>query len=88
MRTITDEKITEFRCYLSEEEKAEATVEKYIRDITAFMKWLCGESVEKAVVLEYKQKLMETYSPAIHSRAASKTTRSAGPPSARYPALR
>ena len=64
MRTITDEKITEFKCYLSEEEKAEATVEKYIRDITAFMKWLCGKSVEKAVVLEYKQRLMETYAPA------------------------
>ena len=64
MRIITAESITEFRGYLSEEEKSEATVEKYIRDITAFMKWICGRSVEKAVVLEYKQKLTETYAPA------------------------
>ncbi len=64
MRIITDEKITEFKRYLSEEEKAEATVEKYVRDITAFKRWLCGRNVEKAVVLEYKQRLMEAYAPA------------------------
>ena len=27
------------------------------------MKWTCGREVEKAVVLEYKQKLIETYAP-------------------------
>ena len=63
METITVEKITEFKFYLSEEEKAAATIEKYIRDVTAFMKWLSGRSVKKAVVLEYKQKLMRTYAP-------------------------
>lgn len=64
MRIITDEKIAEFKRYLSEEEKAEATVEKYVRDISAFTRWLCGRNVEKAVVLEYKQRLMEAYAPA------------------------
>ncbi len=64
MRIITDEKIAEFKRYLSEEEKAEATVEKYVRDISAFTRWLCGRNVEKAVALEYKQRLMEAYAPA------------------------
>lgn len=54
----------EFKSYLQNEEKAQATVEKYIRDTVAFMKWMRGRSVEKSLVLEYKQELVETYAPA------------------------
>ncbi len=54
----------EFKSYLQNEEKAQATVEKYIRDTVAFMKWMRGRSVEKSLVLEYKQELIETYAPA------------------------
>ena len=64
MRTITSEKIMKFKSYLQNEEKAQATVEKYIRDTVAFMKWMRGRSVEKSLVLEYKQELIETYAPA------------------------
>lgn len=64
MKIITGEKITEFKNYLEEEEKSPATVEKYVRDIAAFMKWMCGRSVEKAAVLEYKQNLIDIYAPA------------------------
>ena len=33
---MTKQKIKEFKTYLMEEEKAAATVEKYLRDINAF----------------------------------------------------
>ena len=63
MKIITNEIITKFKNYLTEEEKAKATIEKYIRDILAFMKWMCGREVEKTAVLEYKKKLIENYAP-------------------------
>ena len=42
MKKITDKTIKKFREYLICEEKAKATAEKYIRDLTAFAEWLCG----------------------------------------------
>ena len=64
MRKITNELIENFKIDLIEEEKAQATIEKYIRDILAFVGWLSGRTVEKQTVLEYKQKLIEKYAPA------------------------
>lgn len=64
MRKITNELIENFKIDLIEEEKAQATIEKYIRDILAFVKWLSGKTVEKQTVLEYKQTLIEKYAPA------------------------
>ena len=64
MRQITNELIENFKIDLMEEEKAQATIEKYVRDIFAFMEWLSGRTVEKHTVLEYKQKLIEKYAPA------------------------
>ncbi len=61
---ITNELIQKFKTYLMEEEKATATLEKYIRDIVAFVAWLCGREVDKQVVLEYKSVLKEQYAPA------------------------
>lgn len=64
MKIISGEIVAKFKKYLTEEEKAKATIEKYVRDVISFMKWLSGRTVEKSVVLEYKQKLLEEYSPA------------------------
>ena len=64
MRKITGELISDFKTYLINEEKSIATIEKYLRDITAFMLWLGVRSVEKNVVLEYKAVLIEKYAPA------------------------
>lgn len=61
MKHITIRMISKFKNYLIEEEKSSATIEKYIRDITVFQKWLNGRSVEKNIVIEYKQALMEKY---------------------------
>lgn len=61
MKIITTMLIQNFRKYLIEEEKSKATIEKYIRDITALMVWLDGRVSDKVTILEYKEKLKEEY---------------------------
>ena len=64
MKKITSELINKFREYLINEEKSQATIEKYIRDITAFMAWLKNREVCKSVVIEYKNFIIGSYAPA------------------------
>ncbi len=61
---LTKELIQKFRHYLIEEEKSSATLEKYIRDVTAFFVWLTGCELDKMAVLRYKEHLKENYMPA------------------------
>lgn len=63
MKKITTNLIDQFKNYLINEEKSQATIEKYIRDIMAFMVWLEGRELEKATVIEYKQKIVNEYAP-------------------------
>lgn len=46
------------------EEKSQATIEKYVRDILGFETWLAGKELQKEAVLEYKRYLTENYAPA------------------------
>ncbi len=62
--TITKNLIEKFKQYLIEEEKATATLEKYVRDITAFFVWLAGSELDKITVLRYKEHLTTNYAPA------------------------
>ncbi len=64
MRSITDDLIKKYRTNLIEEEKSPATLEKYIRDITAFAAWVGDRELNKTTVLEYKEHLGKTYAPA------------------------
>lgn len=64
MKIITDKLINQFKNHLINEEKTPATLEKYIRDITAFMVWLEGREVNKSITIEYKNVIIETYAPA------------------------
>ncbi len=70
---ITNELVIEFKQFLISEEKSHATIEKYIRDVHAFEKWLIKRKVTKQIVIEYKQKLFaEGYAPrSINSMLAS-----------------
>ena len=63
MKKITEKLIKNFRNYLINEEKSNATLEKYIRDICAFFSWLCGRGVDKQIVLEYMAYLVDNYKP-------------------------
>lgn len=63
--TITKNHIEKFKQYLLEEEKAGATLEKYMRDVTAFFVWLKGGvKLDKMTVLRYKEHLIKSaYAP-------------------------
>lgn len=64
MKKIKDKQIEEFKRYLQDEERAAATIEKYIRDVLAFCVWSAEKEIDKSVVLAYKEYLIETYAPA------------------------
>ena len=52
----------EYRAYLAQKEKSIATIDKYLRDIRTFMKWLGGEQdITKEKVIAYKAWLQEHY---------------------------
>ena len=71
MKKITSELIQNFKEHLINDEKANATIEKYVHDIIVFMSWLPGSDVNKANVLEYKRELINKYAPASVNAAIS-----------------
>ena len=62
MKTITPMQIKKFYAYLIEDEKASATISKYVHDVEAFTAWLTEDEIDKSVVLSYKNYLLENYS--------------------------
>ena len=71
MRTITIEIIKAFNDYLINEEKAQATITKYIHDVVVFKAWLGDLELSKMTLLRYKSHLCEQYSPASVNAALS-----------------
>lgn len=63
-KAITQDLIENFKNHLIDEEKASATLEKYIRDIKAFYVWVSGLEISKRTVLDYKEYLIGTFAPA------------------------
>ena len=55
---LTSKEIERFRNYLREEEKSENTMEKYVRDVTAFSAF-CDGTITKDTVIAYKQSLID-----------------------------
>ena len=53
-----------FYQYLITEEKSSATIDKYTRDVDSFLQFVNRKTLNKELVLEYKQKLIESYAPA------------------------
>lgn len=64
MKKTKEMLINNFKQYLLNEEKATATIEKYLRDIKAFLIWISGKTVDKSTVLQYKEFLTSNYAPA------------------------
>ncbi len=71
MRTITKGNISKYKMYLINEEKATATIEKYIHDVEDFAAWSGDKKLEKSIVLAYKSKLAGHYAPASVNAALS-----------------
>ncbi|MGI6745464.1 MAG: site-specific integrase [Acutalibacteraceae bacterium] len=57
-RILTQRNIEQFYTWLKTEEKSRNTIEKYIRDVTAFESFLAGAEVMKETVIAYKNKLI------------------------------
>ena len=55
---LTVERIAAYGRYLKQEERASATLEKYLRDVRAFALWLDGEAVTKEAVTGWKERLL------------------------------
>lgn len=60
-RILTANIISQFKEHLILEERSENTIEKYLRDIKAFMMFLSGRELTKETVIEYKKQLQENY---------------------------
>lgn len=71
MRKITTDTIKSFNDYLINEEKAAATVNKYLHDVGEFQTWLGQQELCKKTVLDYKSYLCERYAPASVNAALS-----------------
>ena len=71
MRKITKTNTEAFRDYLINEEKAAATINKYLHDVSEFQIWLGEQELNKTLVLAYKAHLCEHYAPASVNAALS-----------------
>lgn len=58
-RILYTKHLTAFREYLVREEKSEATIEKYLRDVKSFLAYSQGNSITKEHMVVYKQSLQE-----------------------------
>ena len=64
-RQILQSHVAAYTQFLRQEERAPATVEKYLRDVRSFVSWLDGRSVTKQLAAEWKAHLLsEGLSPA------------------------
>lgn len=61
---ITAANIDRYARYLREQERAPATVQKYVHDLTAFLTYLDGQLVTKMVIISWKECLTATHAPA------------------------
>lgn len=61
---MTRTNIEQFHNRLVEDEKSEATIAKYLRDVEAFFSFVGEEAVTKETAIRYKEHLKEKYKPA------------------------
>ena len=61
---ITMERIDRYLKELREQERSEATIQKYTHDLTALCAWLEEKPLTKAAVIEWKRQLTGTHAPA------------------------
>ena len=62
--TITPALIQKYALYLREQERAVATIEKYVHDLTSLSAFLAGLAMTKGLLLEWKEALIGQYAPA------------------------
>lgn len=58
-KTAGKPNIVEFHAWLIREEKSEASIEKYLRDVWAFLSFAKGKPITKELVMAWKESLIE-----------------------------
>lgn len=64
IHALTAEMIQRYADYLQEQERAGATIQKYLHDLTALLDFLDGGKLTKAALIEWKARLIEAHAPA------------------------
>lgn len=59
--TFTKNHLSLFIKYLKANEKSSATIEKYSHDILDFLRYAKGKSINKQLMIDYKENLLNTY---------------------------
>ncbi len=62
-KQITEKTVRSFAAWLRQEERAEGTIEKYLRDVRAFVRWLEGRPVTKRLTAAWKEALQTGHTP-------------------------
>ena len=62
--TLTNALIQRYAGYLQEQERAGATIQKYVHDLTALLDFLDGGPLTKAALIDWKAQLIEAHAPA------------------------
>lgn len=57
--TITNETLSLYAARMKEDERSEATMEKYMRDVSRFAAWLGDRALDRNAVIEWKELLVE-----------------------------
>lgn len=71
-RIITDDMIEKYKIFLIEEEKSNATIEKYLYDVKMFADYTKKKEIAKETVLNYKKYLVSKYAVrSVNSKLAS-----------------
>ena len=60
-KKLTQQHTAAFQRFLLEDEKSQATIEKYMRDLRCFAAYVDGRVIDKAIILAYKAYLGERY---------------------------
>ncbi len=56
---LEEKNINDYRVYLVSEERESGTIQKYMRDIRAFLEWIDGKNVSKDLVMKWKESLCQ-----------------------------
>jgi len=56
---LTQDQLNAFTQYLREEEREFGTIEKYTRDVSAFMSWASGRGIDKDLAARWKEHLKD-----------------------------
>ena len=62
--TLTNVLIQRYADYLQEQERAGATIQKYVHDLTTLLDFLDGGPLTKAALIDWKAQLIEAHAPA------------------------